>query len=542
MGRENKKMSSYSEKGACKKWLLAAVVPAIAGIAAFGLQPGVPAAGQCISVERPAKIRPDYCGIVIPPNIAPLNFLIEEPGARHLVRISAESAAAEPIDVVGKSGKIVIPEKPWRELLNRNKGRELRFDVFVQESNGQWQQFQTFVNRIAEEQIDPYLVYRKIRPAHNIITDMGIYQRSIEGYKEELILHNRSFGSGCGSCHTFCGNNPDNMLIQIRTLNGPRTLLIHDGKASSVDSRTPFAGKGMGHAAWHPSGKVIAFAIYDVRLFYHTARQEVRDALDRDSALGYYLVDAKTVKTCPKLSSTEYLETWPAWSPDGRYLYFCRAPKRWSSTETDLAKYYKDIKCDLVRISYDIDRDEWGELETVLSAGQTGKSIVLPRISPDGRWLLFCMCDYSAWAGFQSSSDLYIADLKAAEQTGRFEYHRLEINSDQADYWKSWSNNSRWIVFSSKRDDGIFTKPYFSYVDSNGLAHKPFVLPQKDPAFYDSSMKVYQLPELVKEPIPVTGDGLAKLIRSQGQSLTRMPLTSASPRAQQPLEPATTRE
>jgi len=509
-------------------YLLPAILLLLVGAAAFGLRSSKVSIEQPRPAGRPAKIHPDYCGIVIPPNIAPLNFRIEETGTHYFVKIYCKQGKT--IEVSDRTGNIIIPQSRWRELLNANRGGKLNFDIFVKTQQGQWQQFATITNTIAQEDIDGYLVYRKIHAGHNVLAEMGIYQRNLTNYDESLVLRNKSFSNGCVNCHSFCCNRTDNMLLQVRNPGRPSMLLIRNGQVSNVDSRTGFSSKPMGHAAWHPSGRVIAFALYDVRLFYHTARSEVRDALDRDSAMGYYLVDSKTIKTTPKLSDKEYLETWPCWSADGHYLYFSRAKKPWTG-DKDPIDYYKQLKYDLVRISYDVDSDRWGEIETVISGESAGKSIVLPRISPDGRWLLFCMCNYGAWSGFQEDSDIYIVDLEAAQKTGKYEYRPFEANSDKADYWKSWSSNSRWIVFSSKRDDGMFTKPYFTYIDENGTAHKPFLLPQKDPAFYDSFMRIYQVPELANEPVPITGEGLAHLIREHLESPGGFVMTSATPKA-----------
>ena len=77
----------------------------------------------------------------------------------------------------------------------------------------------------------------------------------------------------------------------------------------------------------------------------------------------------------------------------------------------------------------------------------------------------------------------------------------------------------------------MFTKPYFTYIDENGTAHKPFLLPQKDPAFYDSFMRIYQVPELANEPVPITGEGLAHLIRVHRESPGGFVMTSATPKA-----------
>ena len=76
------------------------------------------------------------------------------------------------------------------------------------------------------------------------------------------------------------------------------------------------------------------------------------------------------------------------------------------------------------------------------------------------------------------------------------------VNSDKSDTYHSWSSSSRWLVFASKRDDGLYGKPYFCYIDRDGKAHKPFVLPQKDPHFYDNNLKSFNAPEIGKGPLP----------------------------------------
>jgi hypothetical protein len=195
-----------------------------------------------------------------------------------------------------------------------------------------------------------------------------------------------------------------------------------------------------------------------------------------------------------------------------------------------------------MRISYDIKSDQWGELETVLSAEDTGFSILEPRISPDGRWLLFCMCDYGSFPVYHPSSDLYIMDLEAAQKTGQYKYRRLDINSEQSESWHCWSSNGRWLAFSSKRNFGTFTRTYISYIDEEGKVYKPIILPQKDPAFYDSCLLTYSVPELVAGPVKVTNNELGCAIRSRRQIEVALPITMATPKAGAPTEPWQERE
>jgi hypothetical protein len=473
-------------------------------------------------VGRPPRIRPDYQGAVMPPNIAPLNFIVQENGSHYYVKIYAKQG--EPVEILSRTSKIFIPERRWRRLLNDNRGQQLYFDVFVKTQNGQWQRFETITSRIAHEDIDPFVVYRKIHPAHGVWKDMGIYQRNLETFEESVILDNGYYRRGCLNCHAFCNNRTERMLIGIRSKKyGSSAILTEDGAVTNI-------GTKFGYTTWHPSGRLAAYSVNYVGQFFHSARDEVRDVIDLDSLIAYYSLDSKQVKTSPNLARKDRLETYPAWSPDGQYLYFCSAPIWWQDRKKMIPENYDQIKYDLLRISYDIHTDTWGTLETVLSADDTGLSVLEPRISPDGRWLLFCMCSYGCFPVYQQTSDLYLMDLRAA-QTGQYKYRRLDINSDQSESWHSWSSNSRWLAFSSKRDYGVFTRSYLSYVDREGKVYKSFLMPQKDPEFYDSCLETYSVPELVTEPVKVTGEKLGRAVRSSRKITVEMPITMATPEA-----------
>ncbi|OHB80178.1 MAG: hypothetical protein A2Z25_02350 [Planctomycetes bacterium RBG_16_55_9] len=482
-------------------------------------------------VDRPAKVQPDYAGAVIPPNIAPLNFVVLQEGTGYFIRIY--SVKGKPIEIFSKSSRILIPKRAWHRLLDLNRGQQVSLDIFIkspinpsssESENERWSRFQTFTCKIASEEIDSFLVYRKIQPGHGTWRDMGIYQRSLTTFNESVVLNNGYFKHGCVNCHAFCGNRTEKMLIGIRSSDyGSSALLLEGDEARKI-------GTKLGYTAWHPSGRLAAFSVNNVRQFFHSAAGEVRDVIDLDSLMAYYLIESQIVKTAPDLARKDRLETYPAWSADGRYLYFCSAPITWSD-RTVVPESFDQIKYDLVRVSYDLDRDRWGTLESLLSAQQTGLSILLPRISPDGRWLLFCMCDYGCFPVYQPSSDLYMMDLEAAEQTGEYKYRRLDINSDKSESWHSWSSNGRWVVFSSKKDSGVFTRIYIAYVDKSGKVYKPIRLPQKDPAYYESCLWTYSVPELVTEPVRLTKEKLGKVVRGSRKIPIEMPVTMATPKA-----------
>jgi len=344
-------------------------------------------------------------------------------------------------------------------------------------------------------------------PLYNLVwSDMGIYERRLDSFAVRPVLHNRSFGRGCLNCHTFGGKNERDMLVNVRGARGGDVkggmVIARDGEVRKVvDTTTAFNEIPAIYIAWHPSGRAVSFSTNKVLQCFHT-RGDARDVIDQFSDAAIYLIESNTVTTAPAISRDDRLETYTTWSPaDDRFMYYCSAP------QLPVARY-REVRYDLMRIAYDIDTDTWGAPEVVLAAADTGLSNVLPRISPDGRFLLFCALNFGNFAAFNRTSDLWMLELK----TGK--HRRLDINSDQADAYHSWSSNSRWIVFSSKRLDGLFARPWFSYVDEDGRAHKPFLLPQEDPAFYESHIRVYNVPELLSEPVPVSQGELVRALHA----------------------------
>jgi len=463
---------------------------------------------------RPPRIKPDYSGLVVPPNIAPLNFSVLEPGSAYRVGMRGASAS---LQVQSRNPAIQLPEKDWAKLLAASKGGQIVVDISVQGADGAWKAFAPLTNQIAREDIDPVLIYRKIHPVDNAWAGMGIYQRDLRSFKETPILENRRFDDDCCHCHILRNNDPATAMILIRSATYQNSfLIITNGQADGLKG-------SVGYAAFHPKTRLVVSAFTKPRLLLHTARaNEMRDITELEGWLGSFVLGETAVKKLPFSDPSQLME-FPAWAPDGTELYYCSAPIPTASSRQKDEALYEKIKYSLMRVAYDPAADKWGTPETVVPAAAFGMSAAQPRVSPDGHWLYFCGTAYGCWPTYDPGSDLYGIDLQAARAAGKFQWARLDLNSDQAESILNWSSNSRWVVFSSKRGNPRLSRPWLAYVWPDGRTGKPFVTPQRDPTADDFNLLTYSNPTLATGPMTVPQKDLIRLIKDKTKPAFVMP-------------------
>jgi hypothetical protein len=432
--------------------------------------------------NRVASIYPDYYDLILPPNIAPLNFIINEQGTKFRIEISGENG--NPILMQQNSTATEIPIKKWKKLLAENMGKNISVDIKTFDKNN-WNHYKTITHKVANDTIDSHLAYRLVHANYLKWKEMGVYQRNLTNFDESPLIENSSIENGCMNCHSFASNNPDKMMIHFRIVHAG-TMIWNNGKLTKTDTKTESTMSAGVYPAWHPDGHHIAFSTGKISPHLTTRLGKPVDVADKASGIIVYDTEKNTVVTSPEISTTRR-ESMPEWSADGRYLYFVSAPEAQKGDEESLLHN----RYSLMRIACDIENNVWGEAEMVLNADSIGKSISMPAASPDGKFLVCSRSDYGYFTIFHEQSDLYLINLTD------FSFKKLELNSEFTESHSSWSLNSRWLVFSSKRADGVFTRPYIAYIDENGNTGKPFVMPQKDPAIYQQSIANYNRPDLV---------------------------------------------
>jgi hypothetical protein len=452
--------------------------------------------------SKKPTIFPDYIDVVIPPNIAPLNFSVLEKGSRYLIEISSENG--DKISIEQTSPKICIPEHKWHKILLENKGNILKIDVFVKKEK--WIKFTAIRDSIVNESLDNHLVYRLINPVIVLWYKMGIYQRNLENFEEKAIYENKSEKDGCVNCHMFCKNNPDKMSIHFRQAYSG-TVILNGDSLKKINTKTDKTIGAAAYPSWHPNGELIAYSTNQINQDFVSDYSKTSNVWDKVSDIVLYDVKRNFIFSDPKIS-TASRENLPTWSPDGKWMYFISAPEATEELNNQI-----NCKYDLLRIAFDPKTYTFGRVDTILTSRQTGLSITFPLISPDGHYLVFAMTDIGYFTIYHRISDLYIMDLETLE------YHKLDINSTSNESYHSWSSNGRWLCFTSKRMDNIHSRPYFTYFDSNGKTHKPFVMPQKDPDFYNTFMKNYNRPELVTGEVKVNAIEMRDIVYGEPQSV-----------------------
>lgn len=458
---------------------------------------------------------PPLNSTVLPPNMAPPSFIVREKADRFFVSI--ESKEGRSIRIAGKSPAISIPEKRWRSLMRRSKGCPIEITVFCR-TGKTWQRYETVLDTIAQESIDRYVTFRKI-PVCKDWAHMGICQRELGSFKERTVMHNIKNGA-CFHCHSFRDNDANTMIMQVRSMEyGTPMLLgrIKEGRTdlAAINTKSKFCSGKVGFTAFHPTLDIIAFSLNKYEMLFYSAGVEPRAVFDASGDVALFDMGKNRVSPIPEFSRSDRIETMPEWSHDGTRLYVCSGPQL-------SEKHYREIQCDLLCVEFDPQAGKWGRVDTILSAEKAGGSILQPRCSPDGRYILVNISEYGGFPVDKAGSRLGLFDLENRS------FSIITSASCWTDSWHGWSHNGRWIACSSKWLNGRFSTICFRYVDSTGSVHNPFVLPQKSPHKYESSLISHTMPELSTSRIPFSMRSIQKAMGEYPKKTGEDAATSAT--------------
>ncbi len=480
------------------------LLAAVAGLVLAACKPSAVVPTDATAVSEQAQIYPDYRDITVPPNIAPLNILVKSEGSEFVGCV--EGGGQQVVAAAGTDGTLQFDSLEWKSLLKATQGKDLKVTLYAQRE-GSWVKFPSYAIHVADEPIDRYLSYRLIEPSYELYRQMGLYQRDLESFNVNTIYeNNRTYvddDNHCVNCHNYQNYSTQHMLFHVRGKHGG-TVFINNGKVEKRTIKSDSILAGATYPTWHPRKNWVVFSSNQTGQTFHIRNHQKVEVMDYGSDLIFYDVDRGTIRNILKTDTD--LETFPCWAPDGKKLYYCVAhvPEfagANDSVRTDLImQISQKVRYNVMSMTFDEATGQFGEPQLEVDCVSQHKSAAVPRISPDGRYLLFTVADYGQFHIWHKTADLYVKDL----QTGAI-YPLTEANSKDVDSYHTWSSNGRWIVFSSRRDDGSFTRPYIAYFDKQGRAHKAFLLPQENPLQNIQLNKSYNVPELTKDAVRAEG-------------------------------------
>lgn len=451
--------------------------------------------GKTVYSDVLPDIYPDYVGVTIPAGIAPMNFNLPEEYDRVLVRVSGSKGGS--LQVQG--GWASFPVRKWHRLTEMNAGGTLQFTVLGRK-DGEWTQWRDFIMYVSEAPLTDYgVTYRRIPPGYTTYGHIGIYQRDIHSFREDAIIESTLTPGQCVGCHTANATDPSQFLFHLRGKHGA-SLIQRDGHAEWVRTQTDSTIGNVAYCYWHPEGRWFAGSINPVRQCFWTGDQRTIEVFDLASDIVVMDTRDNSLVLDHRLMDPDYFEAMPVFTPDGKTMYFTR------SEAHEVPREVEKIKYDLLRAPFDPATGRLGEIETVIPASEEGFSVTFPRPSYDGRWLMYCKADFSVFPIDHKEADLWLMDLGTGE-TRPLD----EVNSDCSESFHNWSSDSRWFLFSSRRDDGLYVQIYLSSIDSDGRCTKPFVLPQHNPRkYYRETLYSFNQPDFTKSKVHFDTRGVYK--------------------------------
>lgn len=404
--------------------------------------------------DRLLVLYPEYQDVTIPYNVAPLNFLVRNEGV-DAVCVSVKGAS-DSLEINARGNKAVFPLKAWRALLEAEKGHTLEVTVTAR-TDGRWLRYPSFAWQVVADKLDAYVSYRLIEPGYEVWNALQIRERCIENFEERILADNSQTDGKCMNCHVHGGNSGNLSMFHLRG-EGAGTVLNRDGKLRKLALKNEQMISAAVYGDFHPDGRYGVF------------------------------------------SSNVII---PTFSADGKWIYYCSAPT------VPLPDSVQQLRYSLCRIAFDANHGAWGDrVDTLWNARLEKGSVCHPKASPDGRYLLYTVADYGTFPIWHRETELQLMDL----QTGAIDSLPM-VNSSRSDTYHSWSSGSRWFAFASKRGDGQYGRVYFAYLDAEGKAHKPFVLPQSDPEKDDLTLKSYNIPDLSATPVPFDASSIKRINR-----------------------------
>lgn len=295
----------------------------------------------------------------------------------------------------------------------------------------------------------------------------------------------------CGNCHSF-SNDGSLLGMDVDYANDKGSYgLVRTGKEMKLDKESIITWsdykRGDNELTFgllsqvSPDGKYAVSTVKDRSVFVAIDNLAFSQLFfPVKGILAVYSLENGSFRALPGADDKRYVQSNPAWSPDGKYIIFARSKaitlesirnKGGVLLKADDCRDFINrdslFKFDLYRIPFN--NGKGGRPEPIKGASNNGMSNYFAKYSPNGKWIVFCKAE--SFMLLQEDSELYIMPAEGGEA------RRLNCNTSRMNSWHSWSPNSKWLVFTSKVNTA-YTQLFITHIDEEGNSSPPVLLSQ----------------------------------------------------------------
>lgn len=380
-----------------------------------------------------------------------------------------------------------VPEKDWKRLTATAPVESVEIFIagYDRKHSGRLAAASRVVVSITQEKVEAPLFYREVvLPFIQAVKDPSRIRwrfGGIEGCEPPPIVLQKL--PVCGNCHSF-SRDGGLLAMDVDYANSKGSYIIsrtgRDMKLATSDIITwDDYRKEDGQQTFgllsqiSPDGRYVLSTVKDRSVF--VPRPDLAFSqlfFPLKGIIAVYDRERKEYFPLPGADDPAMVQSNPVWSPDGKWVLFARnrayelknvkaigAVVLNPNECKEFLKDGKEFRYDLYRLPFNGGRG--GTPEPLRGASGNGKSNFFPKISPDGRWIIFCQA--SNYMLLQPDSALFIIPAEGGEA------RRLGCNLGRMNSWHSWSPDGRWLAFSSKADSD-YTQLYLTHINEKGEA------------------------------------------------------------------------